>query len=52
MAKTKSGSSNSGIKKVFYKNSGKRTSIGRSDKTKPKNKSKRLNFKKYIGQGR
>ena len=30
----------------------KRTSIGNSTRSKPKNKSKRLNFKKYNRQGK
>ena len=30
----------------------KRTSIGQSVRSKPKNKHKRANFKKYRGQGR
>jgi len=33
------------------KPSPKRTSIGRSNLTKPKNKHKRANWKKYRGQG-
>lgn len=30
----------------------KKTSIGKSTRTKPKNKSKRASFKKYRGQGK
>ena len=35
--------------KSFFK---KITSIGKSNKTRPKNKHKRRNFKKYKGQGK
>jgi len=52
MAKTKSKAGGSkGEKRIFYKNSGKRTSIGKSKHSRPKNKSAKRSFKKYRGQG-
>ena len=37
---------------IYFTPTKKRTSIGHSSRSRPKNKSKRLNFKKYNRQGK
>ena len=37
---------------AFERGPKKRTSIGNSNRTKPKNKHKRRQYKKYVGQGK
>ena len=54
MARAKSGgASNRGAKLTLNRQgTKKRTSIGQSNMSKPKNKKVRANFKKYRGQGK
>jgi hypothetical protein len=53
MAKKSTGASNRGAKLTLNRQgTKKRTSIGQSKMSKPKNKRVRASFKKYRGQGR
>jgi hypothetical protein len=40
------------VRNIYFTPVKKRTSIGHSSRSRPKNKSKKLNFKKYNRQGK